>query len=121
MRLSMSSVKSILRNANVRIVLISLAIIGLDRLTKHLVLRFLGYADEKVILPGFFKLVHWGNTGAAWSLFRGNNEILAIVALVALVALFFSKHHFDAHRLTGQFALGFIFGGIMGNLIDRIT
>lgn len=117
----MISVQSLIRHGNARIALIALLIIGFDQATKQLVLRFLGYADERVVVPGFFKLVHWGNTGAAWSLFRGNNDILAVVALVALVVLFFSKHHFESHRLMGQCALGLIFGGIIGNLIDRLT
>jgi signal peptidase II len=117
----MSVVQAVIRHGNARIALIALLIIGSDQLTKQIVLRFLGYADEKVVIPGFFKLVHWGNTGAAWSLFRGNNEILAVVALLAIIVLFFSKHHFESHRLMGQFALGLIFGGIVGNLIDRLT
>jgi signal peptidase II len=109
-----------LRTANRRIALIGFAVVALDQLSKQLVLRFLGYAQEKVVLEGFFKFVHWGNTGAAWSLFRGNNELLAIVALVALGVLFFSRHHFDSRTLLGQFAFGLIFGGIIGNLIDRL-
>src|SRR6266700_2852333 len=103
-----------------RIAIIGLLVIGLDQLTKQVVLRFLGYAQEKVVVEGFFKFVHWGNTGAAWSLFRGNNNILALVALVAIVVLFFSRHHFDARTLMGQVAFGLIFGGIVGNLIDRL-
>jgi signal peptidase II len=117
----MSLIRSILQNSTGRIALIALSVVGLDQLTKSLVLRFLGYAQEKVVIDGFFKFVHWGNTGAAWSLFRGNNELLAIVALLALFILFFSRHHFDSDSLMGQFALGFIFGGIIGNLIDRLT
>jgi signal peptidase II len=109
-----------LQTPNRRIALIGLAVVALDQLTKQLVLRFLGYAQEKIVLEGFFKLVHWGNTGAAWSLFRGNNELLAIVALLALGVLFFSRHHFDSRTLLGQFAFGLIFGGIIGNLIDRL-
>jgi len=115
----MSLFTSILRNSNTRIALIALAIVVLDQVTKRLVLRFLGYADEKVVIDGFFKFVHWGNTGAAWSLFPGNNELLAVVALVALFVLFFSRHHFDSGRLTGQFALGFIFGGIITSIADQ--
>ncbi len=117
----MSLIRSILQNSNTRIALIALSVVGLDQLTKSLVLRFLGYSEERVVIDGFFKFVHWGNTGAAWSLFRGNNELLAIVALLALFILFFSRHHFDSGSLMGQFALGFIFGGIIGNLIDRLT
>lgn len=95
-------------------------ILLLDQFTKFLVLRYLGRADEIVIVDGFFKLVHWTNTGAAWSLFYGNNEMLAIISLVALAALFIFRHHFEAHTKLGQIALGLMFGGIMGNLVDRL-
>ena len=116
----MSLLQSVLRTPNRRIGLIALLIIGIDQLTKKIVLEFLGYAQEKVVVDGFFKFVHWGNTGAAWSLFRGNNNILALVALVALVVLFLSRHHFDSRTLLGQIAFGLIFGGIVGNLLDRV-
>jgi len=116
----MSLLDAILRTPNRRIGLIALAIVALDQFTKGLVLRLLGYAQEKIIVEGFFKFVHWQNTGAAWSLFRGNNHLLAVVALLALVVLFFSRHHFDSRTLLGQVAFGLIFGGIVGNLIDRL-
>jgi len=116
----MSALNSLLRTPNRRIAAIALLVIAVDQFTKHLVLRFLGYAQEKVVIPGFFKLVHWGNTGAAWSLFKGNNEVLAGVAIVALLVLFLSRHHFDSRTMLSQVAFGLIFGGIVGNLIDRL-
>src|SRR6266404_5557283 len=110
----------LVRTPNRRVAMIALGVIGLDQLSKQLVLHSLGYAQEKVIVDGFFKFVHWTNTGAAWSLFRGNNRLLALIAIVALVVLFFSRHHFDARTLLGQVAFGLICGGIVGNLIDRL-
>ena len=82
---------AMLRTPNRRIGLVGLSVVGLDQLTKLLVLRSLGYTQEKVIIDGFFKFVHWANTGAAWSLFRGNNALLAIVALLALLVLFLCR------------------------------
>ena len=93
---------------------------ALDQLTKFLVLKSLGQGQEKVILDGFFRFVHWGNTGASWSLFRDNNNTLAVVAGVAFVALIFARRHFSTHTLAGQLAFGMILGGIAGNLTDRI-
>jgi signal peptidase II len=116
----MSPLNFLARTPNRRIAIIALLVIALDQLTKQIVLRFLGYAQEKVIINGFFKFVHWGNTGAAWSLFRGNNGLLAGVALLALLILFLSRHHFDSRTLLSQIAFGMIFGGIVGNLIDRL-
>src|SRR5215471_16386000 len=110
--------KPMFRSPNRRIVTIAVLVVVLDQVTKLIVRQFLGDSQEKVIFEGFFKFVHWGNTGAAWSLFRGNNYLLAVVALVALGVLFFSRHHFDSRTLLGQFAFGLIFGGIIGNLID---
>jgi signal peptidase II len=106
--------------SNWRIAYLALFVFALDQVTKLLVLKYLGYAQEKVIIHGFFKLVLWGNTGAAWSLFRGNNAILAGVALAALVILFLTRRHFDIHTLWGQISLGLISGGILGNLTDRL-
>jgi signal peptidase II len=107
-------------NWNLRIAALALSIFFIDQFTKLLVMRFLPYGEEHEILHGFFKLVHWGNTGAAWSLFRGNNAILAGVALLAMIVLYFTRHHFDIHTLGGQISLGLIFGGILGNLTDRL-
>jgi signal peptidase II len=119
--LGMRLLASILRTPNRRIVGIALLVVALDQLTKLLVRQFLGTMDEKVIVDGFFKFVHWHNTGAAWSLFRGNNALLALIAVVALVVLYFSRNHFDARTMLGQVAFGLICGGIVGNLIDRLV
>lgn len=101
---------------------IAVAVLAFDQLTKLAVLKLLGYSQERVVIDGFFKFVHWGNTGAAWSFFTqfsDSNQWLAVFALVALLALFATHHHFDSHTLLGQISLGLIFGGIAGNLVDR--
>jgi signal peptidase II len=106
--------------ASARIALLALMVYGGDFITKRLVLGFLGHAEEVPVVPGFFTLVHWQNTGAAWSLFRGANGMLAVVAGAAIVVLYLSRHHFGARLPLGQVALGLIFGGIFGNLTDRL-
>jgi signal peptidase II len=53
-------------------------------------------------------------------MFHNRNELLAVVSLFALLFLFLGRHHFDPHTLGGQVALGLIFGGILGNLTDRL-
>ena len=103
-----------------RIAIIAGLMVLTDQITKLVVKWLLPIPDEKSIIPGFFKFVHWENTGAAWSMFTGRNYVLAIVGVIALVVLFRSRHHFDAHTRLGQVALGLIFGGITGNLIDRL-
>ena len=106
--------------ANRRMALIAALIFVSDQLTKMAVLKFLHSSQERVIVPGFFKFVHWVNTGAAWSLFHDRNGILAVVSFLALIGLFIYRHHFDTKTVMGQVSLGLIFGGILGNLLDRI-
>jgi signal peptidase II len=101
---------------------VALLVFAFDQVTKLAVLRHLVYLQERVVIEGFFSLVHWGNTGAAWSLFNkyaSSNYVLAIFGLVALLVLYVTRHHFEAHTIPGQVALGLIFGGIAGNLLDR--
>jgi signal peptidase II len=117
----MSLNRSPLSTPNRRIAAIAALVLAVDQITKAIVVHFLPYdTDERSVLPGFFKLVHWQNTGAAWSSFAGKNGMLAIIAIAALIILFFSRHHFNSHTLIGQFAFGLVIGGIMGNLVDRI-
>ncbi|MGP8198067.1 MAG: signal peptidase II [Limisphaerales bacterium] len=106
--------------AHRRMALIALVVFVLDQAAKLLVLRFLGPTQERVVIEGFFKFVHWENTGAAWSLFHGRNDSLAAVSVLALVILFAWRRHFYIHLPLGQISLGLIFGGIAGNLFDRL-
>ena len=116
----MAAAEVIFQKSNRRIAALALTVLALDQFTKWLVLRKLYLGEERVILPGFFKFVLWGNTGAAWNILSGNNSTLIIVMLLAFVALFLTRHHFDADKLPGQIAFGLIFGGIAGNLTDRL-
>ena len=116
----MATANTIFQKSNRGIAALALVVFTLDQFTKWLVLRHLDLGDERIVIPGFFKLVHWENTGAAWSCFSGNNATLALVAVLALVALYLTRHHFSSHTLGGQIAFGLIFGGIAGNLADRV-
>ena len=118
----MAAANSIFQKSNRNIAVIAAVVFIFDQFTKWLVLCLLPKTnyDEKILIPGFFKFVHWENTGAAWSRFSGNNGTLALVALLAFVALFLTRHHFNSHTISGQIAFGLIFGGIAGNLTDRL-
>ena len=108
---------------DLRIALLAAVIFGFDQITKVAVINFLPvpYQSEVHVLPGFFRLVHWHNTGAAWSMFHDNNVVLAVVSAVALLVLILVRAKFGANTPLGSIALGLVFGGIAGNLLDRIV
>lgn len=105
----------------VHIYAIAAGILAFDQLTKWIVTQTLEFRQEELnVIDGFLRFVHWGNTGSAFSLFQGNNGILALVAAVALMAMYWMRAHFEIDRPLGRWAMGVITGGILGNLVDRL-
>ncbi len=102
------------------VVLIAVGVTALDQLTKWLVVTFIR-ADESVgVIDGFFNIVNWRNTGAAWGIFQDYNTFLAVVSLLTILVLYLLRHSFQLQRKASRVALGLILGGIMGNFIDRV-
>ncbi|MBV8176283.1 MAG: signal peptidase II [Verrucomicrobia bacterium] len=106
---------------------LGLPLFALDQLTKWLVRQNVPYGAEIPIIPGFFSLVHASNTGAAFSLFTGNNVFfigLAVAALAVILFLLFRgpKKRTPQQPLTNatKISFGLLASGILGNLTDRV-
>ena len=108
------------RHPAARITAILFLVLFLDQCSKLLVERHLDQDGRIVLVDGFFRLVHWGNTGAAFNLFQDSNRILATFAICAFVFLCFNHSMFQTRRIVGQVSLGLMLGGILGNLADRL-
>ena len=96
----------------------------LDQVTKSLInarLPLGSYgASELKVIPGFFNLVHVGNTGAAWSMFSGKSTLLGLLAGATLVGIFLWRRQLGLRLPAVQTAFGLLCGGIIGNLVDRL-
>ncbi|MFQ5996154.1 MAG: signal peptidase II [Dehalococcoidales bacterium] len=104
--------------------LIGLLIVVADQLSKAWIRTNL-VEGQSLFELGFFRLTHVHNTGAAFGLFPGQSFILTIIAIVAitiiLVYAFISSRYFPwLDSRLGRLALGLVFGGTVGNLIDRL-
>lgn len=102
------------------VVLIALAVAVLDQLTKALIQGVLEHGAAVEVVPGFFRIVHWSNTGAAWGIFRDSNTLLAVVSVLTVLALYLFRHSLGLDRWCNRLGLGLIGGGIIGNFIDRV-
>lgn len=93
---------------------------ALDQATKWLVVRALPFESERIIIPGFFTLVHWGNTGAAFSSFSHKNGMfIALSAFTLAMLAFFAFRGAFQHAAT-RLAICLLSAGVLGNLTDRI-
>jgi signal peptidase II len=106
--------------------LLALLIVLADRWTKRLVATRIAMYRHIQIIPGFFRLTHTENTGAAFSLFADSPSHwktalligFSFVAMVIVSVLLWKQTR--ALTITGV-ALAFILGGAVGNLWDRVA
>jgi signal peptidase II len=107
------------------LLVLAVVVFLLDQVTKAWIAATIPFGtffepEAVSIIPGFFRLVHVGNTGAAWGIFEGKSLWLAILALVTLVAIFAFRAHLELKRMVVQVCFGLLCGGIVGNLVDRL-
>ncbi len=106
--------------------LIALIVVLLDRWTKHIVAQRISLYSHIQVIPGFFRLTHTENTGAAFSLFADSTApwktglliAFSAIALLVVSVLLWKNNH--AHLVTG-IGLALIMGGAVGNLWDRLA
>src|SRR6202142_3549565 len=106
--------------------LIAVLVVGLDRYTKWWIAHRLSMHDGITVIPGFFRIIHTENPGAAFGLFADSPSqwkvaLLIVFSLVALaiVSLLLGK---NSHRLASTgIGRSLILGGALGNLWDRLV
>ena len=98
---------------------IAVAAVGADQLTKHVVARALALGEELQI-AGPFSIHHVQNSGIAFGLFsRATSVVIALTALAVLWMLVFFARSGARHPVL-PVALGFVLGGSVSNLVDRV-
>jgi signal peptidase II len=114
-------------NARATHFLLALCVVLLDRWTKRLVAAHIAmYSRGIQVIPGFFRITHTENTGAAFSLFADSPShwktamliSFSVVAMIVVSVLLWKQSR--ALTMTG-IALSLILGGAAGNLWDRVA
>ena len=98
---------------------IAVAAVIADQLTKQVVARALTL-NEEVEIAGPFSIHHVHNSGIAFGLFSSATSIvIALTALAVLWMLVFFARAGARHPVL-PVALGFVLGGSVSNLVDRV-
>lgn len=128
MHVCVSSAKNLKRGAklhvnNFKSLLIPLIILftvaALDQLSKIWAVNYLSQAGSVKVLGEFFMLTLVYNEGGALGSNLGPSLAYLIVSiLIFALVLFYIYSHRDSKSLS--FALSFIAGGALGNIIDRL-
>jgi len=109
-----------------RHLLIAIAVVLLDRVTKWAIEQTITLEDAVNVIPGLFRLTHLENTGAAFSLFADSTSpfktmLLIVFSLGALAVVSFLLWKERTIFNAGTLALSLILGGAVGNLWDRLA
>jgi signal peptidase II len=103
---------------------IAALIIALDQWTKRLIQGSF-YPGQSVPETGFFRLTYVHNDGAAFSIFPGGNDVLAIFSMIGICLILFYNFYLTRRftfldTIFNKIAVALILGGTIGNLIDRL-
>jgi len=104
---------------------ISMLVVALDQLTKFLVLNSM-YVNESVpLLPNLLYLTYIQNPGTAFGLMSNMETLVRIPFFIgATVAATFIVYMYQRlippERIYTRMALGLVWGGALGNLVDRL-
>lgn len=107
-----------------RLALVSGLIVIADQVTKFIIKNQIILHDQVVVIKGFFNITHIMNPGGAFGFFAsGSPEVrkfifLFLSSLVALFVVWF-YHQCAKEFVFLSYALALVFGGAVGNLIDR--
>ena len=114
-----------LKNKYIKLVVFAGIIVLLDQVTKALIIDHISFNQTIPVMRGFFNITHIHNPGGAFGLMADLSPALrSIIFLfisslaVGLIFYFYKKTPPNYPGLAAAFAL--IFGGAIGNLIDRL-
>lgn len=104
--------------------LLALVVVGLDQWSKAAAVRLLDYA-QPVRVTSFFDWTLLHNHGAAFSFLSDaggwQRWFFTAIAVGMSLAITVWLYRIERHRWLESMALGFVLGGALGNLYDRLT
>lgn len=95
-------------------------VLALDQITKIIVSSYLKLNSSVKVIKNFFYITLCHNYGAAWGIFSDSKLLIIMGTLVAIVLIYHFIYCFKKN-MRNDLAFGLLFGGLAGNLIDRIA
>ena len=101
--------------------LFAAGIVAADQFVKYLTVARIALYEDVPFIPGLLQLTYVQNTGAAFSSFRGQQWLFALIFVIfsVLIVLEYRKQTMGFTRLE-WWCIAAIYGGGLGNMIDRV-
>ena len=108
----------------IRLILVSGIVVLADQVTKKIIMASLALHESIKVIENFFNITHVLNPGGAFGFFATQSDMvrklvfLVISSAVAVFVVWFYSRVARTHVFL-SWGLALIFGGAIGNLIDR--
>ncbi|WP_339227623.1 signal peptidase II [Oceanobacillus sp. FSL K6-2867] len=99
---------------------IALFIIGIDQITKWIIVSTMEIGDRITIIENFFYITSHRNSGAAWGILQGQMLFFYIITAIVVLGIIYYMQKFAKNDMFLAVGLSFILGGAIGNFIDRL-
>ncbi len=102
---------------------VALPVILVDQIVKFVVSSALPLGGAWSPLPGpdpFIQIIHTYNTGVAFGLFQNLSIIFTILPVIISGVIVYYATQLRADQKLMAVSFGFVLGGALGNLIDRL-
>ncbi|MDE5973049.1 MAG: signal peptidase II [Eubacterium sp.] len=109
-----------LKNKNIWSVVMIIAIIAIDQVTKYFAKSALYPDGDKDFIKGFIEFRYAENTGMAFSMFSGARWFFVVLTAVVTVGMAVYMFKKCQQNLWLYWTIGVLISGAVGNLIDRI-
>src|SRR3989338_10734971 len=100
--------------------LTAITIIILDQLSKFLVKINFNLNESVPVMGEIFHLTYIHNFGAGFGILQNQRILLVIISIAVAAFIFYYAKKVKEEETLLQLLLGFVLGGTIGNLIDRI-
>ena len=98
---------------------IAMIVVVLDQLSKAWLVANVAPGQVESVVGDWVRLVYHQNSGALFGLFRDQAILFGLISIV-VIALIVGYHARSGRSLYLSVALGFLLGGAVGNMIDRL-
>lgn len=100
--------------------MLAIIVIGLDQLTKGLIVSKMNEYDQITVIDQFFYITSHRNRGAAWGILQDQMIFFYIITIIVVIGIIYIYHTQVKGNVGLTIALSFILGGAIGNFIDRL-
>ena len=99
----------------------ALIIILIDQATKFLARANLQLGQAIPVISNVFHLTYIQNTGAGFGILKAQTALLIFVSVGVIGIIFYNFDKIKNEEALLQVLAGFVLGGTIGNLIDRLA